>query len=286
MSTPFPPGFYLCPTPVGNLDDITLRALSLLKASDLILSEDTRHTGLLLTHFGIEGKRLVSNHKFNEEKRLPEILEALARGEVVALVSDAGTPLLSDPGERAVRAAIEAGHPVVSLPGPQALLPALTASGLPVIPFRFEGFLPRRPGERRRLLQSLQKDPATLAFFESAERVHDVLGDILALLGDRDAVLAREISKRYETFYRGTVQELLATFLANPPRGECVLMVMGYRPAPPAEEDLEAWVAGALAGGATPAEIKDGAPRVGFSRNQAYRAALRIHDSKKTPQDR
>jgi 16S rRNA (cytidine1402-2'-O)-methyltransferase len=200
---------YLVGTPIGNLEDITLRALRVLKEADLIACEDTRHTLKLLTHFEIR-KRLISYHEHNEHIRAPELVAELEAGSTVALVSDAGMPLVSDPGERLVRLAIERGIEVVPVPGPSALTAALAASGLPVTEFLFAGFLPAQQGKRRRALAGLATEPRTLIFYEAPHRIAAMLEDARATLGNRRAVIAREITKLHEEFLRGSLDELIA----------------------------------------------------------------------------
>lgn len=216
---------FLCATPIGNLADVTLRALDVLGRADLILAEDTRQTAKLLRHHGID-RPLLSFHDHNESARLPRVLELLEQGQQVVLVSDAGSPLVADPGFRLVREAIARGLPVTALPGPSAVLPAIALSGLPPYPFLFVGFLPRRPGPRRRLLASLGGQPWTLVFFESPHRLVASLTDIRDALGaGRPVAVARELTKRFEEVVRGTVEEVLTRFSREAPRGELVVVV-------------------------------------------------------------
>src|SRR5882672_7229705 len=206
---PLTPGtLYLVATPIGNLEDITLRALRTLKECDVVAAEDTRRTGQLLKHFGIS-KPLLSYFQFNEAKRSEEILGRLQRGEKVALVTDAGTPGISDPGERVVRAARAAGLRVESVPGPCALIAALTASGLPTDEFHFIGFLPHKSGQRRKKLEALKAFEGTLVLYESPYRVEKLLAELIEIFGQRPIVLARELTKRFEEFLRGTPADLL-----------------------------------------------------------------------------
>jgi 16S rRNA (cytidine1402-2'-O)-methyltransferase len=222
---PLTPGtLYLVATPIGNLEDITLRALRTLKECDVVAAEDTRRTGQLLRHFGIR-KPLLSYFQFNEAKRSEEILERLGRGEKVALVTDAGSPGISDPGERVVRAAIAAGLRVESVPGACALVAALTASGLPTEEFHFLGFLPHKPGQRRRELERLQGMRGTLVFYESPYRVEKLLGELNEVFTGRQVVLARELTKKFEEYLRGTPAELLAAVRQRPLKGEFVVLV-------------------------------------------------------------
>jgi 16S rRNA (cytidine1402-2'-O)-methyltransferase len=222
---PLTPGtLYLVATPIGNLEDITLRALRTLKECDLVAAEDTRRTGRLLTHFGLS-KPMLSYFKFSEAKRSEEILERLSRGEKVALVTDAGSPGISDPGERVVRAAIAAGYRVEAVPGPSALVAALTASGLPTQEFHFVGFLPRKSGQRRKKLECLKHIEGTLVLYESPYRVEKLLGELAAILDARPVVLARELTKHFEEFIRGTPAELLERFRTKPAKGEFVVLI-------------------------------------------------------------
>lgn len=224
---PLLPGtLYLVATPIGNLEDITLRALRVLKECDVVAAEDTRRTGQLLNHFAIR-KPLLSYFKFNEARRSEEILARLQRGEKVALVSDAGSPGISDPGERVVRGAIAAGIRVEAVPGPCALVAALTASGLSTEEFHFIGFLPHKSGQRRNKLQSLREVPGTLVIYESPHRVEKLLAELADLFPHRSVVLAREISKRFEEFLRGTATELQAQLKGRSLKGEFVALVGG-----------------------------------------------------------
>jgi 16S rRNA (cytidine1402-2'-O)-methyltransferase len=218
---PRPGCLYLVGTPIGNLEDITLRALRVLKEADLIACEDTRHTLKLLNHFEIR-KRLISYHEHNEHTRAPELVSQMESGASIALVSDAGMPVVSDPGERLVRLTIEHGITVVPVPGPSALTAALAASGLPAGEFLFAGFLPAQQGKRRRALAGLAAEPRTLVFYEAPHRIAAMLADARATLGDRAAVIAREITKLHEEFVRGTLDELATKLSAGKAGGEKV----------------------------------------------------------------
>ena len=216
-------------TPIGNLADLSERAREALAGADVIAAEDTRHTAALLKTLGIS-KPLLSLHEHNEARRVPTLLARLGAGERVALVSDAGTPLLSDPGYELVRRAAAAGFSVSAIPGPSAITAALAIAGLPTDRFCFEGFLPARQGERRAALQALAHEPRTLVFFEAPHRIAASLADMAATLGaKREAVVARELTKAHETIYRGTLQELAqrAAAEANFARGEITLIVRG-----------------------------------------------------------
>src|SRR5258706_8597036 len=215
---------YLVATPIGNLEDITLRALRILKEVDQIACEDTRHTQKLLTHYDIR-KPLVSYHEHNEVTRAPELLVALEQGAKIALVSDAGVPLVSDPGYRLVTLCLRHHIPVIPIPGPSALLAALSASGLPNEEFLFAGFLPARSGERRRALERLRIEDRTIIFYEAPHRIEETVADAREILGDRPACLAREVTKLHEEFRRGSLAELLASLAEKPARGEITLLI-------------------------------------------------------------
>jgi 16S rRNA (cytidine1402-2'-O)-methyltransferase len=213
-------------TPIGNMEDITLRALRILKEVDLIAAEDTRRTGLLLKHFGIE-KPLTSYFEGNELRKKEVILSRLKQGDRVALVSDAGTPGISDPGFRLIRSAIENEIPVIPIPGPSAVITALSVSGLPTDAFLFKGFLPHKSKKRRDLLKELEEARETLIFYESPHRISEALKDVYEVLGDREIVLTRELTKVYEEVLRGKVSELLNQIGGRQLRGELTLVVSG-----------------------------------------------------------
>lgn len=216
---------YLVGTPLGNLEDITLRALRILREADLIACEDTRHTRRLLEHFEIR-KRLLSYHEHNEAQRATELAERALRGESIAVVSDAGMPGISDPGYRLVRAAIGAGINVVPVPGPVAIETALTASGLPTDSFRFQGFLPARKIQRRKALEAIADETATVVFYEAPHRVTAALRDVVEVLGDRPVVVARELTKVHEEFLRGAASEVLEQLRTTEPvKGEITLLI-------------------------------------------------------------
>jgi len=219
-----PSTLYLVATPIGNLEDITLRALRVLRECDVVAAEDTRRSGQLLKHFGLS-KPLLSYFQFNEARRSEEIIERLRRGEKIALVTDAGSPGISDPGERVVRAAITAGFRVETVAGPCALVAALTASGLPTAEFHFLGFLPHKSGQRRNQLTALLTVPGTLVFYESPYRIEKLLGELLEAFPERDVVLARELSKKFEEFLRGKPADLLAQARKRSLKGEFVVLV-------------------------------------------------------------
>lgn len=228
---------YVVPTPIGNLEDITLRAINVLKEVDFILAEDTRTTSHLLRHLGIE-KPMHSHHKFNEHATVGRVAESIAAGRDVALVSDAGTPGISDPGFLLVRKCVEEGIEVVTLPGATALIPAVVQSGFPCDRFCFEGFLPQKKGRMKRL-QELSTEPRTLVLYESPYRVIKCLEQIAEIFGlERRVAVVREITKKFEETVRGTVAEAIAHFKAHEPKGEFVIVVAGYDPKGE-REDLE-----------------------------------------------
>ncbi|MBI3014681.1 MAG: 16S rRNA (cytidine(1402)-2'-O)-methyltransferase [Candidatus Tectomicrobia bacterium] len=218
---------YLVATPVGNLEDITLRALRTLKEVDLIAAEDTRHTRHLLSHYGISTP-LTSYHQYNERQKGRSLIQRILSGSDVALVSDAGTPGISDPAYLLVRQAIEAGIQVVPIPGPTAFISALCASGLPTDRFLFEGFLPHRAGKRRRRLEALKEETATLIFYESPFRIYDLLKEIAEILGERPVVVAREMTKRFEEILRGTAGGLRQDLEGKKLKGEITVLVAGH----------------------------------------------------------
>jgi 16S rRNA (cytidine1402-2'-O)-methyltransferase len=225
---PLEPGLYIVATPIGNLRDITLRALETLAACDQIACEDTRKTSILLKHYGIK-KPLVSYHEHNADKALPTLLQALQEGRSIALVSDAGTPLISDPGFELVRHCVEAGLPVIPIPGACAAITALSASGLPTDRFVFAGFLPPKQGKREEALKELADTPATLIFYEGRSRLKEALKAMASTLGpDRPALVARELTKLFEEFRRGTLAELADLYdKEGNPKGEMVILVSG-----------------------------------------------------------
>src|SRR6201984_713277 len=215
---------YLVATPIGNLEDITLRALRILREVNQIACEDTRHTQKLLSHYSIQ-KPLVSYHEHNEMTRAPELVLAMEQGAQIALVSDAGMPLVSDPGYRLVTLSLRHHLPVVPIPGAAALLAALSASGLPNEEVLFAGFLPVRTCERRRALERLRIEDRTIIFYEAPHRIEETLADAREILGDRPACLARECTKLHEEFRRGSLAELLASLADKPARGEITLLI-------------------------------------------------------------
>lgn len=270
------PGLYLVATPIGNLADITLRALATLAAADLIACEDTRVSRVLLIHYGISTP-LVAYHEHNAERQRPKLLAALGEGKAVALISDAGTPLVSDPGFRLVVEAIAAGHAVIPVPGPSAALAALVASGLPTDAFFFAGFLPPKEGARAKRLSELAAVPATMIFFESAQRIAASLGAMAKALGDRPAAVARELTKKFETVRRGTLAALAEEYAAaETPKGEIVIIV-----GPPGErlasvEDVVALLAELLETHSVKSAVAEAAALTGLPRRDLYQRALAL----------
>lgn len=267
---------YLVGTPIGNLGDMSDRARETLRRVDLVAAEDTRRTGRLLASFGIHA-RTVSLFEGNERVRTEELLDVLRGGDDVAVVSDAGMPAVSDPGFRIVRACAEEGIDVRVVPGPSAAIAALVVSGLPSDRWVFEGFLPRRAGERRARLRALRNDERTVVLFESPRRLAPLLRDVLVELGDRRAAVARELTKLHEEVVRGRVAEILATLADREPRGEAVVVLEGApRPERPALEDLVADALALLEGGKKKrAAASEVARRHGVPANEVYEALVR-----------
>jgi 16S rRNA (cytidine1402-2'-O)-methyltransferase len=270
---------FIVATPIGNLEDITQRALRVLREVDVIACEDTRHTQKLLNHFGISTKA-ISYHEHNERERAAELCQSIESGKNVALVSDAGTPLISDPGFRIVNAAIERGISLVPVPGATALTTALAASGLPTDQFLFAGFLPSHANARRAKLEELRANPATLIFYEAPHRIVATLKDARNVVGNRQAAVARELTKLHEEFVRGTLAELFERFSGKPSvRGEIVLMISGRggEPAPaeattPPEQQLRARVDQLERDGlGSKVALKQAARELGIKRADAYR---------------
>ena len=274
---------YLCATPIGNLDDLSFRAVTILKTVSLIAAEDTRHTRKLTSRFDIHCP-LTSYHEHNKVRKGPELLEKLRAGQDVALVSDAGMPGISDPGEDLVRLAVQAGITVTPIPGPCAAVTALTASALPTGSFVFAGFLPKQASARRERLLVLRGYPETLIFYESPHQLLRTLEELQAVLGDRQAVIGRELTKLHEEFRRGRLSELAARFREQAPRGEFVVMVAGRdetmaMPEPAAtqisDEGIRQEIARRIAAGANKKDaIRMTASQWGLSRRRVYQLAL------------
>jgi len=274
------PGLHVVATPIGNLGDITLRALSVLAAAEAILAEDKRVTRVLLAHYGITTP-VIAYHEHNAAEMRPVVLERLAAGQALALVSDAGTPLVSDPGFKLVEAAIEAGHPVTAIPGASAVLAGLVLSGLPTDRFFFEGFLPSKSGERRRRARELETVPGSLVFFEAPHRITETLADLAAVLGNRPAAVAREITKRFEQVRRGFLPELAAYYaLEGPPKGEIVLIVgpAGER-AETGDETIDIALRKALKIHSQRDAVQLVAGEMGLPRKRVYARALRLAET-------
>jgi 16S rRNA (cytidine1402-2'-O)-methyltransferase len=270
------PGLHLVATPIGNLRDITLRALETLAAADLIACEDTRVTRKLIDHYGITTP-LAPYHEHNAAQARPKILARLEAGGAVALVSDAGTPLISDPGFKLAREAGAAGHAVTALPGACAVLAALTVSGLPTDRFMFEGFLPPREGQRRKRIDEIKRIPATLVLFETGPRIAAALADLAAALGPREAAVGRELTKLYEEVRRGDLASLARHYAAGEePRGEIVI-VIAPPPAPQSDAtDLDALLQQALARVSLKEAVAEVAAVTGRSRREVYQRALAL----------
>ena len=275
---------YIVATPIGNLEDVTLRALRVLGEAELVLAEDTRRTRVLLDRHDVKAAP-VSLHAHNEASRIARTLAVLDAGGNVALVSDAGTPLISDPGDRLVTAALQAGHEVAPVPGASALLSALSSSGLQAAPFTFVGFLPRRRGECERLLASLRDRTETLVFFESPRRVAKTLTRLNAVLGDRAACVARELTKLHEEIARGTLAELARHF-AEGARGEFTLVVAGAPDAAASIPDdvLDEAIRALVAEGRSSRQISDQlSPRSGLAKREVYARVLALKSERVDP---
>ena len=282
---------HIVATPIGNLEDVTLRALRVLREVDRVLAEDTRRTRILLDHFEIPQKPM-SLHAHNETGRIESVIAALDEGQSVALVSDAGTPLVSDPGARLVAAVARAGHRVEAVPGPSALLSALIVAGLDTERVLFLGFLPRKAGARRRLLESQRGRPETIVLFESPRRVAATLTEISEILGNRAACLARELTKRHEEVLRDSVSVLAAQFAELPPRGECTLVIAGAIAGDEESEqrwsdgELDEGVLAELAEGASTRDLaRDLAARSGRARREVYARVVSLRDERRAGGD-
>ena len=266
-------------TPIGNLGDLSARAVDALAGADVIVCEDTRRTRKLLTHAGVSGKKLVAVHEHNEASRAGQVVALVAAGRKVALVTDAGMPGISDPGERLVAATAAAGHPVVVVPGPSAVVTALVASGLPSARFVFEGFLPRKGRERAERLAAVGRERRTTVLFEAPHRVRATVADLVAACGpERQVAMARELTKLHEEVWRGTLAGAAAHLAAGPVHGEYVLVVEGAPPpAAPAEADIEdALVATMGEGHEKRAAVAAVAAELGVPKRQVYDVALRL----------
>lgn len=269
------PGLYVVSTPIGNLRDITLRALDVLAAADLVLAEDTRVSARLLTAYGLR-VRLERCDDHAAERAIPEVLERLEAGQVVALVSDAGTPLVSDPGYPVVRAAVAAGLPVFPIPGASSLLAALTGAGLPSDRVLFAGFLPAKSGARRTALEGLKAPGQTVAVFESGPRLAASLADMAEVLGPREAVVARELTKLHETWVRGPLDQLAGDPRCQSPKGEMVIVIGPAAEAPADAATLDQALTAELADRSVSEAAARVAESLGLPRKQVYRRALEL----------
>ena len=281
-TVPAPGVLYLIATPIGNLEDITARALRVLREVDLIAAEDTRVTRKLLAHFDIH-TRLTSYHEHTAEGKADYLRERLRLGGSVALVSDAGTPCISDPGAELVEQLVAEGIRVEPIPGPCALIAGLIASGLPTGRFVFEGFLPRTKSDYKERIVAVVREPRTVLLYEAPPRLVDTLDDLRKAAGDdRQVCVAREVTKKFEEFRRGTLAEVAAHFRATPPRGECVIVLAGatgLQTEPEPTADPEALLRAALAQGLSPRDAaREVAKTAHISRNDAYALALRLSD--------
>lgn len=279
QTDPKPRTLYVVGTPIGNLEDITFRAVRILQTVDIIAAEDTRHTGKLLQHFQVKTPQ-VSYHEHNRTSRIPELLEHLVNNKAIALVSDAGMPGISDPGYELVKACIEAGIAVVPIPGASAAITALSAAGLPTDRFVFEGFLPAKSQQRQEHLESLQTESRTLVFYESPHRLRDTLQDLALVWGsDRQIVLGRELTKLYEEFWRGTIAEAIAHYNQREPQGEYTLVVAGIPASQPqlTEEELKAELKQLISQGISRSQAsRQLAKFTSLPRRQLYQLALSI----------
>jgi len=282
LSLSMPGILYIVATPIGNLEDITLRALRVLKEVDVIAAEDTRHTQILLSHHDIHTP-LTSYHEHNEKTKAQDLVTRLARGQNIALVSDAGTPTISDPGFRLVVQAIRGGVRIIPVPGASALTAVLSATGLPTDRFVFEGFLPAKKRQRRERLQTLRHETRTLILYEAPHRLKDALDDIHELLGNREAVLAREVSKVHEEFLRGPVSELIRELGSGDVRGEVTLIISGSAGESRVSEDLlKAEIRELKGKGLRVKEIAEVlGEKFGYPKKDIYRLAL--HGEKVSP---
>lgn len=278
LSSPLVPALYVVATPIGNMADVTLRALAVIARADAVFCEDTRHTLKLLNRYGV-ARTLEAYHEHNAERIRPRILDGLAQGRKVALLSDAGTPLVSDPGFKVVRAAQERGHRVIAIPGASAVLAGLVSAGLPTDRFSFEGFLPPRRAARRARLRELAAADATLVFFEAPSRIGECLDDMAAVLGARPAALARELTKVHEEVRRDTLAGLAAWAAANAARGEFVIVVGAQEQASEqsvADEEIASRLAAALEGASVRDASKLVADALGVPKARVYDLALRL----------
>ncbi len=279
MTEPKPGTLYVVGTPIGNLEDITFRAVRILQSVDLIAAEDTRHTGKLLQHFQIKAPQ-ISYHDHNRNSRISELLEKLHQGQAIALVTDAGIPGISDPGYELVKACVEVGIQVVPIPGPSAAITALSAAGLPTEQFVFEGFLAAKAQQRRDRLEFLRSEPRTIIFYEAPHRLRQTLQDLAAVLGtQRQLVLARELTKLHEEFWRGSIGQAITHYTEREPQGEYTLVVAGMPPEQPqlSEAQIKAELQQLMAQGISRSQAsRQLAQATSLPRRQLYQLALAI----------
>ena len=280
MQNELKPGIlYIVGTPIGNLEDMTFRAVRILQAVDVIAAEDTRHTGKLLHHFQITTPQ-TSYHEHNQQRRIPELIEQLHQGKAIALVTDAGMPGISDPGYELVKACIEAGITVVPIPGPSAAITALSAAGLPTDKFVFEGFLPAKGQERKQRLDAIASLTQTLILYEAPHRLRQTLQDLAAVLGEnRQIVLARELTKLHEEFWRGSITDAIAHYTSREPQGEFTLLIAGVSLEKPrlSEATIKAELQNLLDQGLSRSEAsRQLAQLTSLSRRHIYQLALEI----------
>jgi 16S rRNA (cytidine1402-2'-O)-methyltransferase len=270
---------YVVGTPIGNLEDMTFRAISVLQNVDLIAAEDTRHTGKLLHHFQIKTPQ-ISHHEHNRATRIPELIDKLQQGKSIALVTDAGMPCVSDPGYELVKACAAANLPIVPIPGVTAVVTALAASGLPSDRFTFEGFLPAKEKDRRNALMQLQTESRTMIFYESPHRLRESLVTILETLGEtREITIARELTKMHEEFWRGTVSHAVAAYQTREPKGEYTIVIAGATPivTTTSSEDIRIALKDLLAQGISPSQAsKQLAQELGMSKRDIYQISLEL----------
>jgi len=277
---PLAPGLYVVATPIGNLRDITIRALETLAAAEAVLCEDTRMSARLLDHYGIKTRR-IALHEHNERAKADDIVARIAAGATFALISDAGTPLLSDPGFPLIRAMAEAGQPVFPIPGASALLSALVVAGLPTDAFAFHGFLPPKAGARANAIKALGDSRETMVFYESPRRLDETLAAMAEIFGERQAAVALELTKRYERVHRGTLAELAAIFAEGETKGEAVIVVAGAAaPSAPDAADWQAALLEEMADQPLRAAVDTVTARYGLKRKDVYNAALALKAEK------
>jgi 16S rRNA (cytidine1402-2'-O)-methyltransferase len=276
-AAPLAPGLYIVSTPIGHLADISLRALAILASADTVLCEDTRHSRKLFSAYGVRAK-LQAYHDFSGERDRARILAALGEGKSIALISDAGTPLIADPGFKLARAAITAGFDVVAIPGASAVLAALAASGLPSDQFHFGGFLPAKETARFERLRECRSIPGTLIFFEGASRLEGALEATSTVFADRLVVIARELTKHYEEILRGSAADLLQTIKKTPPLGEVVLLIGPGETRPATDEDIALALRAAMNTASLKDAVEDVAKGLGVARKIVYNLALQLRD--------